>query len=64
MPLNDTYCVWDTTWAAPAVLGDRGHFLECRGCGDSVVNEPSFVRDVCVHVVRGAEYEAHVGGRQ
>lgn len=65
MPLDDTHCLWDTTWAAPVVLGDRGHFLGCWVCGDSVVNEPSFVRDIGIHVVGGAEYEAyHVGGRQ
>ena len=64
MPLDDAHRLWDTTWTAPAILGDRGHFLERRGCGDGVVNEPSFVIDICVLVVPGAEYEAHVGSRQ
>ena len=27
MPLDDAHRLWDTTRTAPAVLGDRGHFL-------------------------------------
>ena len=62
MPLDDAHRLWDTTRTAPAVLGDRRHFLEPGGCGDGVVNEPSFVRDIRVHVVGCAEYEAHGDG--
>lgn len=61
MPLNDAHRLWDVTEAAPAVLGDRSNLLGRRGCGDGVVNEPSLVGDIRVHVVRGAAYEAHVG---
>ena len=64
MPLDDAHRLWDTTRTAPAVLGDRGHFLKRGGCGDGVVNVPPLVRDIRVHVVRRAEYEAHVGDRE
>ena len=44
------------------VLGDRGHFLKRGGCGDGIVNVPPLVRDIRVHVVGCAEYEAHGDG--
>lgn len=64
MPLDDPHCLWDTTRTAPAVLGDRGHFLKRGGCGDGIVNVPPLVRDIRVHVVGRTEYEAHVGDRE
>jgi hypothetical protein len=64
MPLDDAHRLWDTTRTAPAVLGDRGHFLKRGGCGDGVVNVPPLVRDIRVHMVGRTEYEAHVGDRE
>lgn len=59
MPLDDTHYLWDTIGTTPAILGDRRHFLEPRGCGDGVVNDSLLVRDIRVHVIGRAEYEAH-----
>jgi len=64
MPLDDAHRLWDTTGTAPAVLGDRSHFLQREGGGYGVVNVPSLVEDIRVHVVGAAEYEAHVGDRE
>lgn len=60
MPLNDTHRLGDTIRTVPVILGDGGHFIEREGCGDGVINVPSLVRDICVHVVGSTECETHV----
>ena len=64
MPLDDTHHLWNPIRPIPVVFGNRSHFIEREGCRDGVVNLTSFVRDVCVEVIGGAEYKAHVGDQE
>ena len=63
MPLDDAHRLWDTIRSAPAIVGNRGDFLERGRCGDGVVSVPPPVGDICVEVIGGAEDKAHVGDR-
>ena len=51
MPLDDSHRLWGGTRSiTPLVLGDRRHFFGRGGCGDSVVNVPSLVKDTRAQV--------------
>ena len=64
MPLDDTHRLWDPIRPTPVVFGNRSHFIEREGRRDGVVNVTSFVRNVCVEVIGGAEYKAHVDDQE
>ena len=64
MPLDDTHHLWNPIRPIPVVFGNRSHCIEREGCRDGVVNVTSFVRDVCVEVIGGVEYKAHVGDQE